>query len=62
MAGLQRICKMYGGMEINGKRFVWDYAENVAVPAAQMKPGSSRWKASEKARMEAMRRSGSQSR
>lgn len=47
MAGLRMIAKMYGGIVINDKRFVWDYARDEAVPEAEMKPGSVRWVASE---------------
>jgi len=42
---------MYGCMRINGKLFVWDYAPDCAMPEAEMKPGSDRWKASERARL-----------
>lgn len=54
MAGLRRICKMYGGMTVDGKKFVWDYAADEPVPADEMKMGSDRWKASERARHAAM--------
>ena len=50
MAGLARICKMYGSMIINGQRMVWDYASDKAVPEEEMPDGSDRWKASEKIR------------
>lgn len=49
MAGLQRICKAYGSMTIQGKKWVWDYATDEAVREADMPKGSERWKASEKA-------------
>ncbi|WP_299071275.1 hypothetical protein [uncultured Paraglaciecola sp.] len=48
MAGLARICKMYGAMDINGNRFVWDYVANKAIPESDMPMGSERWKESEK--------------
>lgn len=50
MAGLQRIAKQFGGIVINGKRFIWDYATDEAVPEADMPVGSERWRASERAR------------
>lgn len=50
MAGLARIAKMYGGIKINGKDYVWDYAKDEAVPAEEMPVGSDRWKESEKAK------------
>lgn len=46
--GLQRIAKAYGGIVINGQRFVWDYAADEAVPEAMMPEGSARWKQSER--------------
>lgn len=48
--GLQRVCKLIGGLRINGKLFVWDYAADVAVPEDEMPHGSERWKASERAK------------
>ena len=45
MAGLARICRMYGGMEINGKKYVWDYARDEAVPEDEMPNGSERRRA-----------------
>ena len=36
MSGLARIAKMYGGMVINGKKYVWDYAQDKAVPKEEM--------------------------
>ena len=50
MAGLARICKLYGGMTINGVKFVWDYAQDKAVPESEMPIPSERHKASELAR------------
>ncbi|MBS1982837.1 MAG: hypothetical protein JST16_01590 [Bdellovibrionales bacterium] len=54
MAGLARICKMYGGMEINGKKYVWDYARDEAVPEDEMPTGSERHRDSEKAKFKAL--------
>jgi hypothetical protein len=50
MAGLAKICKMFGGMKVQGESFVWDYVANKAVPEKEMPQGSDRWKASEKAK------------
>lgn len=55
MAGLARICKIYGHMKINGKMFVWDYVADETVPEGDMLPGTTRWKASEEARHEGLR-------
>ena len=52
MSGLARICKAYGSMVINGKKFVWDYVADAAVPEQEMPVGSDRWKASERVRWE----------
>jgi len=54
MAGLARICKMYGSMEINGKKYVWDYARDEAVPEDEMPNGSERRRASEEAKFKAL--------
>lgn len=56
MAGLARLCKMYGAIVVNGKRFVWDYATDEAVPDGDMPRGSDRWKASERAKWAAVER------
>jgi len=47
---LERVCKAHGRMKCGNTMMVWDYAQDVAVPEKQMKPGSPRWCASEKAR------------
>lgn len=46
---------MYGAMMINGKRYVWDYALDKAVPEEEMRPGGDRWNASEKAKFERLK-------
>ena len=52
MAGLARICKMYGGMTVSdGKhtiKYVWDHVADKAVPETEMPLGSERWRASER--------------
>jgi hypothetical protein len=50
MAGLARICKLYGSIVINGQKWVWDYAQDKAVPQAEMT--KERLTASEKAKWE----------
>ena len=55
MDGLRRIAKMYGGMTINGVRWVWDYAADEPVKASEMPAGSERWAASELAKAELLR-------
>lgn len=47
MAGLARLCKMYGAMIISGERWVWDYVADAAVRAQDMTP--ERRRASDKA-------------
>ena len=46
---------MYGGMTVQGVKYVWDYANDEPVKASEMKVGSDRWNASEKAKWEAAR-------
>lgn len=36
MSGLKRLCKMYGRMKIQGVMYVWDYAQDKAVPESEM--------------------------
>lgn len=55
LSGLQMICKLYGAMVIQGKRWLWDYAADVAVPEAEMPLGSERHRASERAKYAAIR-------
>lgn len=50
MAGLARMCKAFGAMTINGKRMVWDYADDKAVPEEEMPVWSERWRRSERAK------------
>lgn len=50
--GLQRLTKLYGGIVINGQKFVWDYVADKAVPEAEMPFGSERHAASERKRFE----------
>lgn len=60
MAGLRRICKMYGGMTVTGSdgkkvNYVWDYANDEPIPKEQMPVGSERHKASEIAKWKLMK-------
>lgn len=50
MGGLRKIAKAFGGIVINGERFVWDYVADEPVPEADMPEGGERWKASERAK------------
>lgn len=50
MSGIRNLCRMYGGMTIQGVKYVWDYANEEAVKADEMPLGSDRWNASEKAK------------
>lgn len=57
MAGLQRICKMFGGLnavDAQGNRYeyVWDYVADKAVLKSEMPEGSERWQASERKKYE----------
>lgn len=56
LRGLEKLCKLYGRIDIGGVLWVWDYHRNVAVPDYKLKSGSRAWKLSEKARFEAMRK------
>lgn len=55
MAGLARICKLYGSMIVKGNdgkqiTWVWDYANDKPVPESEMPFGGERHKASERAK------------
>lgn len=50
LSGLEKLCKFYGRMQCGDLLVVWDYARNIAVPESQMRLGTKRWKASEKAK------------
>lgn len=57
-AGLQRVLKSFGRMNVSdGKRtihYVWDYARDEPTTAEDMPEGSERWLASEKAKYQAI--------
>lgn len=50
MAGLRNLCKLYGGMTVQGVRYAYDYAADEPVKEADMPVGPDRWKASERAK------------
>lgn len=50
LRGLQKIVRAYGGMNVNGQAYVWDYVAERAVPESEMPFGGDRWKASERAK------------
>jgi hypothetical protein len=50
LSGLQKVCRTYGRMKCGETMMVWDYANECAVPESEMKPGSERWKGSERAK------------
>jgi hypothetical protein len=56
MAGLQRILKSYGRMKVGEQLWVWDYASDEAVKAEEMPLGSQRWKDSERAKWEQIKK------
>ena len=58
MAGLARICKMYGSIIINGERWVWDYAKDEAVLESELVADKERFAASEKAKWKLMKEGG----
>jgi hypothetical protein len=36
MAGLRKICKLYGSIRINGTLYVWDYVKDEPVKESEM--------------------------
>ena len=48
MAGIARICKLYGKMQIGDVMWVWDYHRDIALKEKEMT--KEQWKASEKAK------------
>ena len=36
MSGLQKLCKAYGRMQIQGVMYVWDYVDDKAVKESEM--------------------------
>jgi len=60
MIGLQKICRLYGGLIVsdgkNRVRYSWDYANERAVKEGDMPLGSAAHAASEKAKWEGIRK------
>ena len=52
MAGLRMICKMYGGMTINGVEWIWDYHKD--EPRLKKEMTKEELKLSEKAKWTAI--------
>ena len=50
LRGLQKICRIYGGMKCGNIMYLWDYHNEEAVKETDMPEGSERWIASEKAK------------
>ena len=48
MGGLRRLCKLYGGIEFNGTKYLWDYVRDEPRKESEMTPEEI--KASEKAK------------
>ena len=58
LRGLQRICRLYGRMQCGDVMMVWDYANECALPEAEMRADKARWAASEKVKWGAVKRKG----
>lgn len=55
LRGLEKVCRLYGRMQCGDVLMVWDYANEVAVPSAEMPVGSKRWCNSEHQRLKELR-------
>ena len=53
MNGLRRICRMYGGIVIQGVEYTWDYVKEEAVKKSEQT--KEEWAASEKRKYELIR-------
>lgn len=58
LLGLEKVCRSYGRMKCGDVMMVWDYANECAVPEAEMPIGQSRWINSERAKFAALIESG----
>lgn len=56
MSGLNRVITMYGSVTLGKESYVWDYVNEVAIPETEMPIGSDRWKESERAKWNAVKR------
>ncbi len=50
MSELRAICKENGSVKVNNRLYLWDYAQDRAVPAYEMPPESKRKRESDKAK------------
>lgn len=50
LSGLQKLCKLYGRMKCGDTMMVWDYANNITLPEAELRKDKARWAASERAK------------
>lgn len=55
MGGVRRIARAYGGMVINGERWIWDYGQDRAISPAEQRDRAEKAKAERKARAERKR-------
>lgn len=55
MAGLARLCRAYGRIQVGSVMWVWDYANEKPMHEKDMPDGSETWKVSEKAKYEKMK-------
>jgi hypothetical protein len=54
MSGLRRICKTYGGITIQGVKWVWDYAKD--APVKKSEQTKEEWAASERVKWGAIKK------
>jgi hypothetical protein len=50
MTGLQKVCKLYGRIKLGEVMMAWDYANDCALPEAELKADKERWANSERVR------------
>lgn len=50
LSGLEKVCKIYGRMKCGDTMMAWDYANDVAIPEADLMKDKARWAASERAK------------
>jgi len=54
LSGLQKVCKIYGRMKCGDTMMAWDYANDAALPEAELRKDKARWAASERAKYSAL--------
>lgn len=47
LTGIQKICRSFGAVKVNGKTMVWDYKKESAVPQSDLPDGSKSWRENE---------------